>query len=81
MLQWASASLLLSPALKKHAKHRFVETLRSDWLILTSLLRDLQLLLVVADRLIVSTQGLHCIADIGVRTALTGNVTWGRNEL
>jgi hypothetical protein len=51
------------------------EMVRSDWSIFTSLLRDLQLLLVVADCLIKATQGVHSIADIGVSFALTGDVT------
>jgi hypothetical protein len=48
--------------------------LRSDWSILTSLLRYLQFLLVVLDRLVVSSQSLHSIADIRVRTALARDI-------
>jgi hypothetical protein len=47
----------------------------SDWLILASLLRDLQILLVGLDRLVVSAEQLQSDADVGVRPALAPLVT------
>jgi hypothetical protein len=59
----------------------FFKMLRSDWLILTSLLRDLQTILVVLDRLVVSAELLQSDADVAVRPALAGLVAKRKNEL
>jgi hypothetical protein len=52
----------------------FVEILRCGWSVPTSLLRDLQLLLVVLEGLIVSAERVQSVADVAVRPALAALV-------
>jgi hypothetical protein len=48
--------------------------LRCDWSIPTGLLRDLQMLLVELDRLVVSAEREQSVADVAVRSALAALV-------
>jgi hypothetical protein len=50
------------------------EILHSDWPIHTSLLRDLQMFLVVLDRLVVLAERRQSAADVAVRPALAALV-------
>jgi hypothetical protein len=70
----ASTSKIACGKYRKEAKIRFVEMLRSDWSIPTSLLLDLQSLLEVLEGLVVSTEPLQSVADVAVRLALAALV-------
>jgi hypothetical protein len=48
--------------------------MRSDWSFPTSLLHDLQTLLLVVDRLVVSAERVQSVANVAVRLALAALV-------